>query len=98
MTRERAVGHRLQPPDTLGRTFRIGARCLLLGEQFFALGFRLLTRGDVRGDAANGVSSPALFAEWELDRNDVARPIDRDDSLFELMRHLGRNYCLIVGA
>src|SRR5215510_9266436 len=71
---------------------------MLLGEQFFALGFRLLTRGDVRGDATNGVSPPTLVAEWELDRNDVVRPIDRDDSLFELKRHVGRNYFLIVGA
>jgi hypothetical protein len=92
MMRERGVVHRLQPPDTLGRTFRIGARCLLSGEQFFALGFRLLTRGDVDGDATSGVNPPALVSEWEPDRNEVARPIDREDSLFELLRRLGRNY------
>ena len=73
------------------------ARRLLADEQFFALGFRLLALGDVGCDAANGVRPPALVAEWELDRNEVVRPIDGDDSLFELKRCIGRNYCLIVG-
>src|SRR5262245_66553966 len=84
----------------LGASLFLGlfARRLLVGEQFFALGFRLLTRGDVRGHSANGVSPPALVAEWELDRNEVVRPSDGDDSLFDLKRHVGRNYFLIVGA
>src|SRR5215813_13950873 len=40
--RESAVGHRLQPPDTLRRMFRLGARRPLASEQLFALGFGLL--------------------------------------------------------
>src|SRR5262245_45849841 len=40
--RERAVSHRLQPPDTLHRMFRLGARHSLSVEQLFALGFNLL--------------------------------------------------------
>jgi hypothetical protein len=40
--RERAVTHRLQPPDTLGGMFRVGARRLLTGEQLLAFGFGLL--------------------------------------------------------
>jgi len=74
------------------------ARRPLADEQFFALGLRLLELGDVGGDAANGVRPLALVAERELDRNKVVRPIDGDDSLFELKRRISRNYRLIVGA
>src|SRR5262245_30625297 len=59
-THEDAVGHSLQPPYTLRRMFRLGARRPLANEQLFALGFDLLAVMDI-GRGPDPFHDPSLL-------------------------------------
>src|SRR5262249_22203102 len=57
--REGAVGQRLQPPNTLRRMFRLGARRSFTSEQLFALGFGLLEVMNI-GQGPDPLHDPSL--------------------------------------
>src|SRR5262245_19991475 len=66
--RQRAVSHRLQPPDSLRRVFRLGARGLL-PRQLFALRFSLLAFCYVAEDDGEKLTAPDFdIRDRSLDR------------------------------
>src|SRR5262245_58093806 len=88
--RERAVGHRLQPLDALGRALRIGARGLLAGEQFFTFGFGLLAIMNIcRCSAPIGDPAPPV-TDWDRARQvPTILAVPATDTVLNLARLTG---------